>query len=200
MQNRNSQSFGMHPYSIMIVLLLAGLSMIFVALSAAYLFSRFQSGEQPIRIPTIFVFNTLILLGSSIALTQAKKAYLNDNTLFYQSMLTLTVILTFAFMAMQYIGWLQLLTQNPNISTGNMHMYVYAISLIHLFHILAGLPFLLAFLYVAYVKMKDPVSVFVYFSDPLKKLKLKLLTTYWHFLDILWIYLVVFFYANYFIK
>ena len=45
--------------------------------------------------------------------------------------------------------------------------------------------------------MKEPVSVLVYFSDPEKRLKLRLLTIYWHFLDGLWIYLVLFFWVNY---
>jgi cytochrome c oxidase subunit 3 len=48
----------------------------------------------------------------------------------------------------------------------------------------------------AYKRMKEPVSVLIYFSDPAKKRKLNLLTTYWHFLDALWIYLVLFFLIN----
>ncbi len=194
------RSLGTHPYNIMMILLLASLTMIFIGLSGAYLYSRFQAGEPPIKIPFIFVFNTFILAGSSVTLDRAKKAYLSDQTLQYQRMLVLTVLLTMLFMVMQYVGWNILLAENPQIGIGNMRGYVYAISIIHLCHILAGLPFLLAFLYVAIVRMKEPVSVFVYFSDPLKQLKLKMLSMYWHFLDILWIYLVVFFYVNYFLK
>ena len=47
--------------------------------------------------------------------------------------------------------------------------------------------------------MKEPVTVLVYFSDPEKRLRLRLLTIYWHFLDGLWIFLVLFLLANYFI-
>jgi cytochrome c oxidase subunit 3 len=39
----------------------------------------------------------------------------------------------------------------------------------------------------------------IYFSDDEKKLNLKLLNTYWHFLDILWLYLIIFFAINYII-
>ena len=198
-QNRDQfRSLGTHPYNIMMILLLASHTMIFIGLSGAYLYSRFQSGEHPIKIPFIFVFNTLILISSSLTLQRAKKAYTDDDTTAYQRYLSLTVLLTLLFMGMQFVGWGQLLIQNPNLGVGNMHAYVYAISIIHLVHILAGLPFLIAFLYVAYTQMKEPVSVLVYFSDPLKQLKLKMLTMYWHFLDILWLYLVLFFYLNYF--
>jgi cytochrome c oxidase subunit 3 len=44
--------------------------------------------------------------------------------------------------------------------------------------------------------MKEPVSVLVYFSDPDKKMKLEMLSTYWHFLDGLWVFLVLFFLVN----
>ena len=53
------------------------------------------------------------------------------------------------------------------------------------------------FIYQARYHMKEPVSVLVYFSDPEKRLNLRLLGIYWHFLDVLWIYLVVFF-CNFF--
>jgi cytochrome c oxidase subunit III len=79
-----------------------------------------------------------------------------------------------------------------------MRDYVWAISIIHFLHILGGLPFFIVFLYTAYTRMKEPVSVLVYFSDPVKQLRLRLLTMYWLFLDYLWIYLIVFFWGNYF--
>jgi len=66
--------------------------------------------------------------------------------------------------------------------------------------LLFGIPFLAWFYWMAKKKMVEPVSVLVYFSDPEKKLRLRLLTIYWHFLDGLWIYLVLFFWINYLIK
>ncbi len=184
----------------MMYLLLAGLTMIFFGLSMAYLYSRFQSGEEPIKVPWIFLFNTIILSGSSWFLRKAKIFYLADDTEGYQRALWGTLLLTLLFMALQYVGWGMLWADNPNISIGNMRAYVYAISIIHLFHIIGGLPFFIIFLYTAYVRMKEPVSVLVYFSDPVKQLRLHLLTMYWRFLDILWLYLIVFFLGNYFLS
>ena len=196
--------FAVHPYRIMMTLFLAGLTMIFIGLSASYLYTRLNPGgghiDPPIKIPHIFLFNTLVLLGSSWTLMQAKKSYLVDNTQWYQRWLGITLALTFLFMALQFLGWNHLLADNPNLMTSNMRGYVYAISIIHFFHILAGLPFLIAFLITAYQRMKEPVSVFIYFSDPVKLMKLNLLTLYWHFLDIMWLYLVLFFWLNYFVQ
>lgn len=199
-QENEYRNLTFHPFNIMMNLLLIGVTMLFIALSASYIYSRVQHGIPPIKIPFMFVVNTLMLIGSSWTLMQAKKAYEDDNTEGYKRFLGLTLFLSILFMLAQCIAWWQMMQANDHIASSNVAGYIWAISIIHLAHVLGGIPFLAAFWYVAIKRMKEPVSVLVYFSDPLKKLKLKLLTMYWHYLDILWIYLVVFFYVNYFIK
>jgi cytochrome c oxidase subunit III len=200
-QVNDFSSLRTHPYSIMMYLFLAGLTMIFVGLSFAYMYTRVQTGEPPIRMPLLFLINTVVLYGSSWFLRRAKMMYEADDTEGYQKSLLATVLVIFLFMILQYIGWEMLKADNPNIfKGGNMSAYIYAISVVHVFHILFGLPFFLLFLYRAYTKMLDPVTVLVYFTDPVKQLELRLLSRYWHFLDYLWIYLMVFFWANYFIQ
>ncbi|MFK7810769.1 MAG: heme-copper oxidase subunit III, partial [Saprospiraceae bacterium] len=138
----------------------------------------------------------IVLIGSSLSLRWAKQCYLADNTKGYQNALLLTTILTVVFMILQIIGWRQLFNQDFFIASSTLTSYIYVISAMHFMHVIAGLPFLILFYYVARKRMKEPVSVLVYFSDPEKRLKLKLLTTYWNFLDGLWIYLVLFFIVN----
>jgi cytochrome c oxidase subunit III len=200
-QVNDFSSLRTHPYSIMMYLFLAGLTMIFVGLSFAYMYTRVQTGEPPIKMPFLFLVNTVVLYGSSWFLRRAKTMYEADNTQGYQKSLLATVSVIFLFMILQYVGWEMLKNDNPNIfKGGNMSAYIYAISVVHVFHIVFGLPFFLLFLYRAYTKMLDPVTVLVYFTDPVKQLELRLLSRYWHFLDYLWIYLMVFFWANYFIQ
>jgi cytochrome c oxidase subunit III len=193
-----NQSTRFHPIKIFLYLVLAGITMLFLSFSAAYLYSRFSAsdGVPPIKLPFIFIFNTLVLIGSSLALQQANKYYLNDNTQGYQNALLLTTLLTILFMVLQIVGWRQLFNQDMFITSSTLTSYVYVISAMHFIHVVAGLPFLILFYIVARNRMKEPVSVLVYFSDPEKRLKLKLLSTYWHFLDGLWIYLVLFFLIN----
>ena len=194
------RSLPTHPYSIMMYLLLAGLTMIFFGLSAAYLYTRVTMGAVPIKIPFLFIANTLVLTGSSWMLRRAKTAYKADDTEGYQQSLWGTFILTLVFMTLQYMGWNMLWAANPNLNNSVMVDYVWAISIIHLLHILGGLPFFIIFIVTAYRRMKEPVSVLVYFSDPIKQLRLRLLSLYWQFLDYLWLYLMVFFWGNYFIQ
>lgn len=200
-QVNDFKNLATHPYSLMLYFVLAGLTMIFLALSGAYLYTRFTTGAPPIKIPLIFLLNTGVLYSSSYTLKLAKKFYIADNTEGYRRTLIFTVLLTLAFMILQYIGWQQLKTDNPTIFKGSpMSEYVFAISVIHVFHILGGLPFFLIFLWNAFSKMRNPVTVLIYFADPMRQLQLRLLTLYWHFLDYLWIYLMVFFWGNYFIS
>ena len=193
-------SFAFHPYNVLLILVLFSITALFLAFSAAFIYTRVQSDLPPIKLPPIFLFNTLILLGSSATMVWAKKSYKSDNTKNYQRALIATIVLSFVFMIAQFIGWQTLFQQEIFINTDNSAGYLYVISGLHFLHVIAGLPFLGVFLFKAYRRMKEPVSVLVYFSDPDKRLRLRLLTIYWHFLDALWIYLVLFFWINYLIQ
>lgn len=192
----NNRSMAFHPYNIYLMLVLAGIVMLFLALSASFIYSRIEGQIPVIQVPPIFLFNTLILLASSYTMVWAKRCYLNDETQNYQKALMATIALTLIFMVAQLIGWQQLFNQEIFIHSNNGAGYLYVISFLHFAHVIAGLPFLILFLWAAKKRMKEPVSVLVYFSDPLKRLKLRLLTVYWHFLDALWVYLVLFLWIN----
>jgi len=186
-------SIRIHPYQVIIYLMLAGLSVLFLALTASYMYQRVVMGIEPIRLPIMFLFNSFILIGCSYFIKQANKAYLEDDTNGYIRSLYITTGLTLVFMIAQYIGWQIMIKSDILLTDGPATSYLYLLSGLHLVHVFGGLPALLWFIYRAVKYMKEPVTVLVYFSDPDRRLKLKLLTTYWHFLDILWIYLVVFF-------
>lgn len=191
-----TRSMALHPYNIFLTLTLAGIVMLFLALSASFIYTRVEGQMPVIKLPPIFIFNTIVLLASSWTMMWAKKCYLRDDTKNYQNALIYTIILTLVFMIAQFIGWRQLFNSDIFIHSNNGASYLYLISGLHFAHVIAGLPFLFLFLRTARKQMKEPVSVLVYFSDPVKRLKLRLLTIYWHFLDFLWIYLVLFLWIN----
>ncbi len=200
-QNKAQQEseFLFHPKNVMLFILLLGLSALFLALTAAYIYTRVTMNVPPVQIPFLFIFNTLILLASSYTMILAKRCYLRDDTDGYQQNLMHTIRLSLLFMVMQSVAWWWLFHLNIGLNTSTTAGYLYLISFVHLAHVIAGLPFLILFYLAAKKRMVDPVTVLVYFSDPEKRLKLRLLTIYWHFLDGLWIYLVLFFAINYLI-
>lgn len=189
-----------HPYNILLFLALFGITALFLAMSAAFIYTRVQAQLPPIKLPLLFVFNTLILLGSSGTLILAKSCFKKDDTKGYQNALLYTIVLTLFFLVLQIIACYTLFSNQYYLGKDNSTSYLYVISGLHFAHVIAGLPFLFLFLKTARKQMKEPVSVLVYFSDPSKRLKLRLLSIYWHFLDFLWIYLVLFFWVNYWFR
>ncbi|MEM9546742.1 MAG: cytochrome c oxidase subunit 3 [Bacteroidota bacterium] len=194
------RNFLIHPSYIIMFLTLAGITALFLGFSGAYLYNRLQQGIPPVKLPPLFYFNTLLLVASSIVLIWAKKSYQRDNTVNYKIALVVTLLLTIAFLVAQIFAWQQLQNSDIFINYNNMASYMYLISGLHFLHVVAGIPFLVLFVINAVRKMKSPVSVLIYFSDLKKKRRLDLFNIYWHFLDALWIYLVVFFLVNYLIQ
>lgn len=196
-KTQQESEFYFHPKNIMLFILLFGLSLLFLSLTVSYIYTRVTMNVPPVQIPVLFVFNTFILLGSSYTMVRARRCYQLDNTEGYQQNLKYTIGLSFVFMVMQSVAWWWLFHRNVGLNSSTTTGYLYVISFVHLAHVIGGLPFLILFYQAAKKRMVDPVTVLVYFSDPEKRLRLRLLTIYWHFLDGLWIYLVLFFGINY---
>ena len=190
------KNYLIHPHYIILILILSSVSALFFGFSFAYLYSRIQSGIEPVQIPQLFYFNSLILLMSSFVLIRAKKAYTHDRTELFKLLLWIALLFTIIFLIAQVFGWLELIRANVHMTTSNLASYLYVISGLHFAHVIVGIPFLSYFIWIAHKRLKEPVSVLIYFSDPDKKRKLDLLNIYWHFLDALWIYLVLFFLVN----
>lgn len=196
-QDQREKSFVHLPApKLYLYLLLLGLSAVFIGLSIGYVFTRAQNGAAGVYLPPLFIVNSVLLLASSWTIAMANKAYRDDDTKAYQRALWLTFGLTMFFMAAQILAWTLAKEQLLGENIGNSKQYLYAISGLHFAHIVGGLPFLLLFIRTAHVQMREPVTVLIYFSNRDKRLHLELLTTYWHFLDGLWLFLVALFLVN----
>ena len=185
-----------HPMNVIMILTLVGIGVLFLAFSGAFIYSRVQAQLPPVDVPWMFIANTVVLIASSWTIGRATKAFKADDTEGYKRALVWTMSLSVLFLVLQIIAWQQLFAANIFPSTDNSAGYLYVLSGMHFAHVIAGLPFMLAFYLIARKRMREPVSVLVYFSDPNKRLKLRMLTMYWHFMDALWIYLVVFLLVN----
>lgn len=164
---------------------LASIMMMFAAFTSAYVVRKAAGNWLEFRLPDMFWYSTLVLLISSVVLHFSFQAFKKGNTTFYRGGLVLTFILGCLFVFMQLQGWYALedigvfLTGNPSGS------FVYVISFVHALHILGGLAALLIALIHAFA-LKHKVT-------PARLLRFDLTLTYWHFVDLLWIYLLLFF-------
>ncbi|KAA3622111.1 MAG: cytochrome c oxidase subunit III [Bacteroidetes bacterium] len=190
------QSFGFHPYNIILFVALFGLSAMFVSLTVAFIYTRVQSNLPPLDLPYIFLINTILLVLSSLALIRAKKAFESDDIIRYKQLLAGALGLAVLFLIGQIYGWYQLIQNNIFLATDNSSSYLYLLSGLHFIHVIAGIPFLSIFLYKTDKNTRKPEEQLVYFSDKNNKLRLRLISVYWHFLDLLWVYLILFFFVN----
>ncbi len=193
------RNYLIHPLYILITLVLASITALFIGFTGAYIYSRVQNGLPAVEIPVMFYFNSVFLLGTSYTLLMTKKAYEADDTSRYKKLLWVALALSLVFLVAQILAWAQLHRMNVGLTTSPMAAYLYVLSGVHFLHLVAGIPFLVFFITDARRRLIEPASVLLYLSDPDKKRKLKILSIYWHYLDVLWIYLVLFFLVNYLI-
>ena len=182
----------------LLVLILAGVSALFGALSIAYVYSRADKGWEGIRIPILFLYNTCILLFSSWSIERCRRYFNNRNEILCFRWGLITIIATLLFLVMQAIAWYKLLNQHvlPGSSMG--HGYLYALSILHFFHVMAGIPFLVRILVPLMVGIREGNAA-LFFLDEEQQRRLKLTAWYWHFIDVVWIFLIAFFLTNYLI-
>ena len=171
-----------HPLKFVMYAGCASIVMIFAGLSSAFIVKRNQSNWISYDLPVIFYYSTAVIILSSITLLLCRKAFINRQMKQYKMWLFFTVILGFAFVFLQYVGFNQLWASGITLTRNVAFSFLYVIVGVHAVHVLGGAIALL----VMYMKSQsrkrknyDPIYI-------------ELMNTYWHFVDFLWIYLLIF--------
>jgi cytochrome c oxidase subunit 3 len=164
------------------------LVMSFAGLTSAFIVS--SSREDWLTdfvLPGAFVYSTLIIILSSAMLFTAKQALRKNQTTITTVLLIGTFVLGIAFIYSQIQGFNQIIAAGYNFTgpTSNITMsYVYVIAVVHILHVLAGI-----------------ICLFIVIINQLNKkysnenrLGFDLASNFWHFIDILWVYLFFFLY------
>lgn len=138
-------------------------------------------------LPNPFFVSVGVIIVSSIALMLAKKA-LKDNN---KQMTTVWLLTAFAlgiyFIINQFAGFSEIISQGYNFTgpTSNVTMsYIFLIAFVHIVHVAVGLICLLVVV-INHLRNKYSSS---------NMLGFELAVTFWHFVDILWVYLFFFLY------
>lgn len=174
-----------HPKKFALLLACASIVMMFAGLTSAYMVRHAAGNWLEFQLPILFGINTVIILGSSLALHAAYRGFMRGQEKPYKGLLLVAFGLGMAFLVMQYVGWLELQEIGVELNTNPSGSFVYVISGIHAAHVLGGVAAL-------------AVAVMHAFTLPFKKtavrkLRFELTLIYWHFVDLLWVYLYIFF-------
>lgn len=175
----------------MVWLGIAGSVMLFTILLAAYVVRKEGPGWVDAPLPVTFLVSTVVILLSSLTLHNANNAFRQEHFSTYRSYMATTLVLGTLFILLQGWGWRQMILAGIRLEGNPAGGFVYIISGIHLLHILIGLIFLVIALVEA-LRRRQYVDSFVYSVNPPNQLKIKLITLYWHFVDILWVGLFIF--------
>ncbi len=140
-----------------------------------------------IVLPTVFQYSTLVIILSSFTLFMASRAAKELQFVTQRVYLGITVLLGLAFFAIQLYGWSLLVKMgvyftNPNASQS----FIYVFTGMHLLHILGGLGLLLYAIAGSYYNIGQVKNLF----------RMEFASIFWHFIDIIWIYLYVFLLLN----
>ena len=138
-------------------------------------------------LPEAFTYSTIVIFISSILLFFAKKAILKAQRSLSTSLLLGVLVLGIAFIYSQVVGFNQIINSGYNFTgpTSNITMsYVYIIAVLHIVHVVVAL---LALMVIIVKHLQSPYT-------KNNKLGFDLASTFWHFVDLLWLYLFFFLY------
>lgn len=178
----NEQKHKLHPLKFAMWAAIGSMVMMFAGLSSAYIVKRNQANWITLDIPSIFWYSTTIILISSITIMLSRKAFINRNMKQYKSWLAITALLGAGFVFTQYYGFTQLWNSGITITTNVSFSFLYVIVVLHALHVLGGLVALII-LFIKSFRTKTKIY---------SSVSIDLMNTYWHFVDVLWIYLLVF--------
>ncbi len=156
--------------------------MLFASQTSAYLVRRAEGNWTEFEMPQIFYWSTLVLFLSSVMVFLSVRAARSDEFRKLRAFISGAFVLGTAFLIMQYIGWQQLQETGIYLKGNPSGSFLYILTGLHAFHLISGLV-VLVFALAASFKMNIHSK---------KMIQLEVCSTYWHFLDILWIYLFVF--------
>jgi cytochrome c oxidase subunit III len=172
-----------HPHKFTLWVAIASIIMMFAGLTSAYIVKGSMPGWVNITIPKLFYYSTAVMIASSITLQVAVKAFKERNMRHYRRMVTVTAALGAAFIVMQIIAFMQLYNAGVRMEGSGAGQFLYIIFGLHAIHVLGGVIALLVLFFKAF-----SAKVRIYNAVPIE-----VAATYWHFVDLLWIYLFVFF-------
>jgi cytochrome c oxidase subunit III len=173
----------MHPHKFMLWVAIASIIMMFAGLTSAYIVKSNQINWKQVSLPKMFWFSTAAILLSSITMQMAVRSFKQKQMAQYRSLIGATLLLGVAFVVLQWMGFNELWKQNITFKGAGAGQFLYVIFGLHAVHVIGGIIALLVVALRGYFGKTKP-----YGSNPVEVAAL-----YWHFVDFLWIYLLVFF-------
>jgi cytochrome c oxidase subunit 3 len=179
------QDYSPPPASTGIWVVVYAITMTFAALTSALIVRKGSSLDwQSFTLPSILYLNTALLLGSSVTLEVARRrvaTFMGGIAVPGEGparWLYITLVFGLLFVMGQYVAWARLRAEGLYLATNPSSSFFYLLTAAHVLHVLGGL---IGLLYVIGKVRKSQ----------LRRSTLDAASRYWHFVDLLWVYLLV---------
>ncbi|MEZ5008469.1 MAG: cytochrome c oxidase subunit 3 [Chitinophagales bacterium] len=178
-------------------LAIVSLSMTFAGLTSYYIIYKAKETWSYFEMPNLFWVSTLILAISSMSMMMAHMANKKNNVKALRLGLVLTLALGLTFCFMQWLGWQELMNRGVFLSgSGNGNSIFYVITGGHALHVLGGLIFFIPAVIRSFFIFKKSNNTYLNKESDKLKIRTDLLSVYWHFMGLLWLYLFIFLNVN----
>ena len=175
-----------HPQKFVLWVAMGSIVMMFAGLTSAYIVKKSQANWLEYSLPLVFWYSTLAIIISSVTINMALKAFKAREMRQYRTLISVTALLGLLFLGLQIAGFTNLEARNIPLfgsKSNSSTSFLGVITILHMLHVLGGVIALLIIFIRAYLsKVKNYSS-----------LPIEIISTYWHFVDFLWIYLFIFF-------
>ena len=158
--------------------------MMFAALTSAYIVRKAAGNWYEFKLPLQFFYSTVAIVTSSFFAERVCMAYKRSDRKSYLSAAIMVILLGCTFVVLQLMGWRALTSSGVTLDLYVSGSFFYALSGLHLIHVLGGIAVYCAgWLVVSDARFRFTQKGWV---------RLDLARQYWHFIGLLWIYLLIF--------
>ena len=183
LKNVVDQNNKIHPHKFILWVAIGSIIMMFAGLTSAYIVKREQPGWTSYTTPVAFYYSTAIILISSITVFLAAKSFRERRMIRYRKLVVATILLGLVFVLLQWLGFRHLWIGGITFHGSGAGQFLYIIAGLHAVHVIGGI----IALFVLWIREKN-ARIRSYNVVPVD-----VTSTYWHFVDLLWIYLFIFF-------
>jgi cytochrome c oxidase subunit III len=183
MNSAEKQRNKIHPHKFTLWVGIGSIVMMFAGFTSAYIVKREQPGWLGFSMPVIFWYSTAVMLVSSLTMQLSLKYFKVREMNRYKTLLGLTTLLGVIFIILQVIGYKLLNKEGVRIEGSGAGVFFIIIFGLHALHVAGGVVALTTMFFKSNntrIRSYNPVPV-------------EVMSTYWHFVDLLWLYLFIFF-------
>lgn len=175
-----------HPHKFSLWVAMASILMMFAGFTSAYIVKRNDSNWLQFSLPPVFLISTAVILLSSLTLYLAARSFKARNMTRYKILITVTAALGVLFVLLQAMGFRYLQEHGVKLIGSGSNpsgSFLGVITGVHMLHVIGGVIVLIVMFLRAISRSSKNYS-----SVPLE-----VASTYWHFVDAIWLYLFIFF-------